>query len=430
MPETHLSVLPASSFFLLNNLHTLDGPQLFSGNGFLQPYKELTVDSGFQPKILLTFDPKNTIRGPLSECLPLISSSNTPDHTPSNHFISGWAGIIDYPETPESEPLCHFSLYQGCILIDPGKDHCLTLSYHKGFAEEVRSLLEIAQTDSENWDSEKDHSRLRNWNPGYSKKEYFDKFMTINDYLMSGDCYQTNLAMPFHCKDDLTQQNPLPLLQAFDAPFSFYMKTEERSVFSVTPERFISINGDRIETRPIKGTAPRGINNDQDLQLAGQLKSSLKNQAENLMIVDLLRNDLSRSARPDSVKVEKLFELETHANVHHLVSTISATKREELTPVDVIASAFPGGSITGAPKRRAMEIIHELETESRGAYCGSAGFFDQYGYTDFNILIRTISARKEGAVCWGGGGIVIDSTAEEEYEEIFNKVQKILNTPI
>lgn len=430
MPEFHLSVLPASSFFLLSNIQYFNEPQLFSGDGFLQPYIELTDPKAFHPRYILLLNPESTVRGPLSKCLSVINSTQISSNNALGHFSSGWAGIINYPETPESEPQCHFSHYPGCILIDPNQDHCLTLSYDQDFSERTLIQIETIQSAIEKQKPDSEAPHTRTWSPDYLKEDYLNKFTSVRDYLHTGDCYQVNLAMPFHCSDNLTQQNPLPLLDAFNAPFSFYMKTEDRSVFSVTPERFININRNRIETRPIKGTAPRGKTEEEDKQLADQLKNSTKNQAENLMIVDLLRNDLSRSARPDSVKVEKLFELESHANVHHLVSTISAIKKEELTSVDVIATAFPGGSITGTPKKRAMEIIHELETASRDAYCGSAGFIDQHGYTDFNILIRSISARKDGAVCWGGGGIVIDSTAEEEYQEIFNKVQKILNTPI
>jgi para-aminobenzoate synthetase component 1 len=128
--------------------------------------------------------------------------------------------------------------------------------------------------------------------------------------------------------------------------------------------------------------------------------------------------------------VEKLFELESHANVHHLVSTISAKRRDDKNNLDVVTDAFPGGSITGAPKQRAMEIIDELEADSRRAYCGSMGYFDDDGHADFNILIRTIEATADGAVCWGGGGITIDSTADDEYQEILNKVGKILQTPL
>ena len=423
---SHLSVPPS---WLLSNLQNLTGTQVFGGSGFLKPYTELTEYPEFNPKYLLVHSPITTTSGPISRCLDDIRHSLHPTKATTDRFTSGWCGLIEYPKNPNQEPLGHFSHYTGCILIDPEQHYILALSYSPEFANQ-------SQIDFDNLKSKisttntKSAPKVRSWTPGFTKPEYLEKYAQVEEYLKSGDCYQVNLAMPFHCKDDLTLQNPLPLLETFNAPFSFYMKTADRSVFSVTPERFISIRHNQIETRPIKGTAPRSADSHEDLQLAEGLKASLKNQAENLMIVDLLRNDLSRSAKPDSVKVEKLFELETHTNVHHLVSTISAEKRDDLSPTEVIRSAFPGGSITGAPKRRAMEIIHELETESRGAYCGSAGFFDAHGYTDFNILIRTISARKEGATCWGGGGIVIDSTAEEEYQEIFNKVQKILNTPL
>lgn len=342
----------------------------------------------------------------------------------SDRFVAGWAGIADYPVNPESEPQCRFHYYGMSILIDPNADYCLVQSYSE---PDISTLLNTIENLP---DSHPLPHKARHWEPLWKPDTYIERFNRVHEYLLNGDCYQVNLTMPFFCGEDLRNQHPLPLLDEFKAPFSFYMKEKDRTVFSVTPERFIKIHGQEIETRPIKGTSPRSSDPVTDRKNAEDLINSEKNRAENLMIVDLLRNDLSRSAAPDSVKVEKLFALESHANVHHLVSTITGRLKDDLTAADAVKSAFPGGSITGAPKKRAMEIIAELEEHPRGPYCGSAGFFDDGGYTDFNILIRTITAKEDQAVCWGGGGIVVDSTAEEEYQEIFNKVQKILNTPL
>ncbi|KZZ47616.1 hypothetical protein A3759_18245 [Thalassolituus sp. HI0120] len=268
------------------------------------------------------------------------------------------------------------------------------------------------------------------WSALWNQADYTRAFNQVQNYLNSGDCYQINLTLPFHCRNDLTEKSPYPLIKQFRPAFGGYMKTKGLTLFSVSPERFIQIDGDRIETKPIKGTLPRGTTSELDRKLMQQLAASNKNKAENLMIVDLLRNDLSRSAEPHSVTVEKLFELESHANVHHLVSTISARKSADKSHLDVILDAFPGGSITGAPKKRAMEIIEELEIKPRGLYCGSLGYFDDAGHSDFNILIRSIVATKEGAECWGGGGVTVDSTADDEYQEIMDKVGKILATPL
>ncbi len=232
--------------------------------------------------------------------------------------------------------------------------------------------------------------------------------------------------MPFSNTANMRAQSPLPLLQSFNPAFGGYLKTDYLSLFSVSPERFICIDGQRMETRPIKGTVSRGANIEEDEANKAWLAGSEKNQAENLMIVDLLRNDLSRYALPFSVKVEKLFAIETHANVHHMVSTISAVKRPEFSSAEVIVNALPGGSITGAPKKRAMEVIDELEAGARGPYCGVMGFFDDSGFVDFNILIRTVVAKETGAQCWAGGGVVLDSTCEEEWQELHVKVARIL----
>ena len=422
MHTVYLSVLPIHPTSLLNSIQQHSDCQLFSGDGFLNPYRELTNHTDYLPVHLLLLSPTRSVSGSFSQCSEMMNRTIETNVTRSDRFVSGWAGIIDYPSTPESEPECRFHFYPYSILIDPTKDYCLIQAYSPVNPDQLLALIPDITPENK--------PRSRQWQAYWQQDQYTQAFQSVHNYLLDGDCYQVNLTMPFICNDDLRHCNPTPLLSTFNAPFSFYMKDADRTVFSVTPERFLSINSGRIETRPIKGTAPRSEDPVADRKNAEDLLSSEKNRAENLMIVDLLRNDLSRSAEPDSVRVEKLFDLESHANVHHLVSTISAQMKAGLTPSDVVRSAFPGGSITGAPKKRAMEIIDELEAEPRGPYCGSAGFFDEGGYTDFNILIRTITATEEKAVCWGGGGIVIDSTAPEEYQEIFNKVQKILDTPL
>ncbi len=181
-----------------------------------------------------------------------------------------------------------------------------------------------------------------------------------------------------------------------------------------------------METRPIKGTIARGRDSDEDRALARQLLDSEKDRAENLMIVDLLRNDLSRNCGPGSVRVPELFKLESYANVHHLVSTVTGRLAPGRTPLDLLRDAFPGGSITGAPKRRAMEIIDELESRPREIYCGSIGYISACGAMDTSIAIRTLLARDDRLYCWGGGGIVADSDPEQEYAEALQKVNVLM----
>ena len=362
------------------------------------------------------------------------------EYTKASWLVSGWAGLIDYPHEHYSLIKADFRYYPHTLLIDPTQDYCIIQSHFPITDDVVQSYDDI-------WDAldreppeqaQSDQPSIRAWQPLWSKDDYQNAFRRVREYLTAGDTYQINLAMPFICNDDLTRARGIELLTAFDAPHGCIIKSKDRSVFSVSPERLLKIQPKavdggivrNIETRPIKGTAPRNDDPHIDKQNADTLVNSAKNQAENLMIVDLLRNDLSVHALSGSVLTRKLFELESHLNVHHLVSTITANLKPEATIADAIRAAFPGGSITGAPKKRATEIIRELEPGPRGAYCGSAGYIDDSGLCDFNILIRTIEAKPEGAVCWGGGGIVMDSDAEDEYQEIQSKVGRILSTPI
>ena len=264
--------------------------------------------------------------------------------------------------------------------------------------------------------------------PAWGKADYDRAFYKIQDYLKAGDCYQVNLTQPHQAKYTGSALSTVaPLYSALNPSFGCYFEGRDCELVSVSPERFMSINAKgRIEAKPIKGTIKRSSNQQQDQHYINELTHSSKNQAENLMIVDLLRNDLSMSAETNSVKVEKLFELETHPNVHHLVSTISAQLKVGLTPADAITKAFPGGSITGAPKKRAMEIIEELEAQPRSLYCGSFGYYSDSGHADFNILIRSVEFRGGVMTCWGGGGITVDSDCDEEYEESLTKVRKIM----
>jgi para-aminobenzoate synthetase component I len=201
-------------------------------------------------------------------------------------------------------------------------------------------------------------------------------------------------------------------------------KNELFQVLSNSPERFIQITGNHVETRPIKGTRPRSNNPAEDLAYSNGLLTSVKDKAENLMIVDLLRNDLSKCC--EGVKVNKLFQLQSFANVHHLVSMIVAKLKSNITAVDVLRACFPGGSITGAPKLRAMQIIEELEPHRRGLYCGTIGYIGFDGDMDTNIAIRTAIISKRQLNFYAGGGIVADSELEKEYNETLDKASMLI----
>ncbi len=258
-----------------------------------------------------------------------------------------------------------------------------------------------------------------------TQAHYSQAFTKIQAYIQAGDCYQVNLAQRFSAQvqgdswqayKKLREISPAPFMAFMQLPFN---ETERFQVLSNSPERFIQVSGDHVETRPIKGTRPRFKNSAQDLNSSNELLTSLKDKAENLMIVDLLRNDLSKSC--EKVRVTKLFQLQSFANVHHLVSIVVAKLRLNKTAVEVLRSCFPGGSITGAPKLRAMQIIDELEPHRRGLYCGAIGYIGFDGDMDTSIAIRTAVNCKNVLSFYAGGGIVADSDGSKEFAETLDK---------
>jgi para-aminobenzoate synthetase component 1 len=265
----------------------------------------------------------------------------------------------------------------------------------------------------------------------FTHRAYLDAVARVREYILAGDIFQANLSQRFQSRwaeptfdlyRKLRQQNP--------APFAAYLGFGELAVLSASPERFLRLDEDRrrIETRPIKGTRPRGLGPMHDAALGRALAESEKDRAENVMIVDLLRNDLSRVCRPGTVRVPELFALEHHPTVHHLVSTVVGEIEPGSGAVELIRAAFPGGSITGAPKVRAMEIIAELEPTQRGVYCGSIGYVSATGAMDTSIVIRTYLALGGQVYFQAGGGIVADSDPELEYGETLDKARGLIET--
>ena len=262
-----------------------------------------------------------------------------------------------------------------------------------------------------------------------SRAHYMQAFNKIKSFIEAGDCYQVNLAQRFSAKaSGDSWQAYKKLREISPAPFMAFMQlplndTERFQVLSNSPERFIQITGNHVETRPIKGTRPRFKNALEDSNSANELLTSEKDKAENLMIVDLLRNDLSKCC--DKVSVTKLFQLQSFANVHHMVSTIVGKLKANRTAIDVLRSCFPGGSITGAPKLRAMQIIDELEPHRRGVYCGTIGYIGFDGDMDTNIAIRTAVNCKNTLSFYAGGGIVADSSGAKEFAETLDKASNL-----
>ncbi|RSD32568.1 aminodeoxychorismate synthase component I [Vibrio pectenicida] len=265
------------------------------------------------------------------------------------------------------------------------------------------------------------------WQSNMTKQEYVDRFSKVKDYLNAGDCYQINLAQRFKAQFVGCEWQAYKKLDEFNqGPFSAFIRTDNSVILSVSPERFLQVNNRHIEAKPIKGTRPRHTCIDIDSAHAHELANAEKDHAENLMIVDLLRNDIGRVAKPGTVHVPKLFDIESFPAVHHLVSTIRAELDERYSPTDLLRASFPGGSITGAPKIRAMEIIEELEPHRRSAYCGSIGYISRHGVMDTSITIRTLIAEANHLYVWAGGGLVADSKSCAEYQETLDKLCRIL----
>jgi para-aminobenzoate synthetase component 1 len=263
-----------------------------------------------------------------------------------------------------------------------------------------------------------------------SAEQYRQAITRIHEYIQAGDCYQVNFSQRFRAQYSGDPWAAYCALRvACPTPFSGFLSlTDSDAVLSLSPERFVKVSKGHVETRPIKGTRPRGKDATEDAAYSAELLVSAKDRAENLMIVDLLRNDLGRSCRIGSVKVPELFSLESYPNVHHLVSAVTGELADGNDALDLIGGSFPGGSITGAPKIRSMQIIDELEPSRRGLYCGSLMYLDVRGEMDSSIAIRSLLAKDGQISCSGGGGIVNDSSWEAEYQETFTKVRVLMQT--
>ncbi|UTZ38152.1 aminodeoxychorismate synthase component I [Vibrio campbellii] len=272
-----------------------------------------------------------------------------------------------------------------------------------------------------------DFKLIGDWQSNMTQASYASRFDRVQEYLLSGDCYQINLAQRFNASYQGSEWQAYTKLEATNqAPFSAFIRMPNSAIISVSPERFLELKDNVIETKPIKGTRPRSQNTELDQANAHNLQTADKDQAENLMIVDLLRNDIGRVASPGSVHVPKLFDIESFPAVHHLVSTIRADLDTQYSAADLLRACFPGGSITGAPKVRAMQIIEELEPHRRSAYCGSIGYISRHGRMDTSITIRTLVAEDNKLYAWAGGGVVADSDCAAEYQETLDKLSKIL----
>lgn len=359
-------------------------------------------------------------------------------------FQGGAIGLFDYETgrrlehlSPQMDatkvPTFGVGLYSWAIISDHQlKRTQLLIRPETSSALRQELLRRLTETPPETATAPGRFSLSESWRENFTYAAYAAAFARLQDYIRAGDCYQANLARRFQCSydgDPLTAY--LAARSTAAAPFSAYLETQpdlpsSEAVLCFSPERFLSAQGRELFTQPIKGTSARAADSATDRARAQALLGSEKNRAENLMIVDLLRNDLGHSCEPGSIHVEQLFELQSFATVHHLVSSIRGRLRADLHPLDALRYCFPGGSITGAPKHRAMQIIDELEPYPRGAFCGAIGYVSLCGRMDSNISIRTLQARSGEILAWAGGGIVADSDCEEEFQETRSKIEPLL----
>jgi para-aminobenzoate synthetase component 1 len=355
-------------------------------------------------------------------------------------FVGGLIGYLGYDFGRRLEQLptqavddlhlsdARFGLYAWALVSDHQRQST-QLVFHPALASAERErLLDLFSVVTDM--AEEPFHLLGAFQADIDQHAYHQALERIQAYIQAGDCYQVNFAQRFRAR---YQGSPWTAYQALRAacptPFSGYLSLPEQgAIISLSPERFMRISQGQVETRPIKGTRPRDSDPRLDAAQAAALLDSLKDRAENLMIVDLLRNDLGRSCRIGSVKVPELFALESYPNVHHLVSAVTGELAADKDALDLIAGSFPGGSITGAPKIRAMQIIDELEPTRRALYCGSLLYLDVRGEMDSSIAIRSLLAKDGQISCWGGGGIVADSDWQAEYQESITKVKVLLQT--
>lgn len=456
---------PASTAALFENIRHLPDPVwLDSGKPrSLQgrfdiisaaPLQVLETRAGITHRSGSNLKPSESSENPFALAQDLLDEMNSQDcstakghreHAPSLPFNGGLIGSFGYqlgahsmgigtarcaPEDIIDFPDMRLGFYAWALVINH-QIRQAWMVFHPAcpiqLKTEIKALCLTASSTSPAVSSRAVFRLGEDFSASTAKADYLDAVTRIKRYIAAGDCYQANFAQHFSAGYEgdpwLAYQH---LREVLPSPFSAYLEWGEQAVLCFSPERFLKVANGSVESKPIKGTVPRGQTIKEDEDAAVTLLNSSKDRAENLMIVDLLRNDLGKACYPGSIRVAKLFGLESFANVHHLVSTVTGQLREKETALNLLEHCFPGGSITGAPKKRAMEIIAELESQNRSYYCGSIGYVSSNGRMDTNIVIRTLLADGKRLHCWSGGGIVADSDPETEYQETLAKVDILL----
>ncbi len=372
---------------------------------------------------------------PLEHLRRRLKESPSPSAGPDLPFNGGWMGYLGYEayslteprvpaRTPRLIPKGVFGWYENFYVYDhkKGKEYHVETAQTGGarprfLAAGLACRQYLAEATGPVLPSSKFHSSV-------TKPQYLAAIERIQSYLQAGDVYQVNLSQKFTCPASGTPYDLYTRLRKRSpAPYSAFFNLGEAQILSSSPECFLEVTGRDVTTHPIKGTRKRGGNPHEDRSLRHELLTSEKDQAELLMITDLERNDLGKVCEPGSITVPVLRDIQGFQHVHHAIATIRGRLQSGKDVIDLIRATFPGGSITGAPKIRAMQIIHELEKDPREVYCGAMGFLGKNGKAAFNIAIRTMILKDQRAHFWSGGGIVADSDPEAEYDETLVKAR-------
>ena len=394
------------------------------------PSSTLKVEKG---QTLLDGVPQD--EAPLALLDKILKQNQMPKLAGLPPFQGGLAGYIGYdfgrslephtrlPKFPALCPDLMLHVYDAGIAFDHLQERAWIISTTgEARADELERLLKCKPQALGS-------SAIDNWSSNFTRESYESAVSRTVEYILAGDIFQANISQCFSARipdgfDALAFYKRLRALNP--ATFSAFLDYDEVQIASSSPERLLNFDGKTVEARPIKGTRRRDPNPALDAALVAELASSRKDRAENVMIVDLLRNDLSRVCAPGSVRVPVLCGLESYASVHHLTSVITGELKPDKSVGDLIAAIFPGGSITGAPKIRAMEVIAEIESQGRGVYCGSIGYFGFNGQVDLSIAIRTVMFSNGTARFQGGGGVTARSEPAAEYDETLTKITRIM----
>ncbi|WP_347473406.1 anthranilate synthase component I family protein [Acinetobacter thermotolerans] len=428
--QTLLSTLNVKAHDILAALHSLDHVVFLENQG--KPFIAFNADQyvliqngNIQSYQQNTFDEYVKINSELSLNFQSAGQNN------SEKFNGGYVGFVSYDYAAQQH-IKNKQRQQPALFIGQFSTY---LEYNqegwlfKSSDPNAKEIFQNIQMLINQYRYKTEFSLLSPCIARWDKSAYQQAFDKVQEYIKAGDCYQINLTQEFTAQ---AQGSLLATADKFwqltDAPYAGYLRVGEFELISCSPELFIEFQPQRkIITKPIKGTMPRYADPILDEQSKQTLINSKKDQAENVMIVDLLRNDLSVYAETGSVKTPKLFNIESFNQVHHMVSEVETKLKADINPFDMLMSALPGGSITGAPKIRAMQIIEELEGAPRGAYCGSLGYFNFDGTGSWNILIRSLQKYQDNVSLWAGGGITISSDCDAEYQECFDKVSAMLD---